>query len=85
LVAANVTSVAVSNTTVNGVTTTPLVKVLGGGTETPTSTAVTDFAGQGISAGNAAGASTFNVPGNVNFNPATAVDRIIVSNEDPVA
>ena len=27
----------------------------------------------------------YNVPGNVNFNPDTAVDRIVISNEDPTA
>jgi hypothetical protein len=27
----------------------------------------------------------YNVPGNINFNPDTAVDRIVISNEDPTA
>jgi hypothetical protein len=88
LTAANVTSAAVANTTVNGVTTTPVIKVLAGVTETPSYIAVTDTqlsSGQTVSGTNVAGTYTFNVPGNRNFDPSATVDRIIVSDEDPTA
>ena len=40
--------------------------------------AVTDFATQGST-------TTYNVPGNENYNPDSAVDFIIASSQDPVA
>jgi hypothetical protein len=88
LTAGNVTSTAVSNTTVNGVTTTPMIKVLADVVETPSYTAVTAAqlsTSQGLVGSNVAGVSTYNVPGNRDFDPYADVDRIIVSNEDPVS
>jgi hypothetical protein len=80
LTATNVSSTAVTTTTSTKVVVlNPLTN------ESPSYTAVTDFTGQGLSGANVSGTSTYNVPGNKNFNADVAVDRIIVSNEDPTA
>jgi hypothetical protein len=73
-VAANVTSVAAPT----GAAITVINPIAA---EAPAYVAVTDF-------GPFDGAGTgtdYNVPGNVNFNPDSSVDRIIASNEDPTA
>ena len=63
---------------------TPAVVQVTRGTAITTTTAL---AGASVSSGQAGTSTTtgYNVPGNINFNPDVAVDRVIKSNEDPTA
>jgi hypothetical protein len=73
----NLTATDVTSTPVTTSTSKKIV-VLNPVTETVTYTPVTDFTGQ-------SSGSSYNVPGNKDFNADNAIDRIIASNEDPTA
>jgi len=71
---------AVGSTTTLTIDTTPSGTWTSGGT-----VALVVPSGSVVSVPSVSGASSYNVPGNVNFNADLAVDRVISSNEDPTA